>query len=259
MPTAARATVRSPQRVTRRSLHRTVPAVDKAARALVAMAAAGQPRGISEMARELGLSKGTLREILLTLQRYGLVQRDADAQFTLGSGLRVLADSATPDLELVAAPYLQRIVEEFGETCILGVAEHPHLRLAAAVEADEQIRTSVNVGGHIAIKPNGIGAVLLTRKPIAFDDGQCQKGLRAAAAGIDGPDNSRVACIFIVGPRERLDVRRLSRIAERLVTYAKAMSQRLSAASDRRTFKPGARVARSRRRRASHGAAAIGP
>ena len=46
---------------------RPVPAVDKAARVLRALADGGRPMGISELARALDVSKGTLRDVLLTL------------------------------------------------------------------------------------------------------------------------------------------------------------------------------------------------
>ena len=73
-----------------------VPAIDKAARVLRALADGGRPQGISELARALNVSKGTLRDVLLTLAHHGLVVRDLDTRFRLGPELRALADASAP-------------------------------------------------------------------------------------------------------------------------------------------------------------------
>src|SRR5207245_5971068 len=70
---------------------RPVPAVDKTAGLLRVLAEGGRPQGISELARALNVSKGTLRDILLTLDHYGYVVRDGELRFRLGPTLRTLA------------------------------------------------------------------------------------------------------------------------------------------------------------------------
>ena len=67
-----------------------MPAVEKTARVLRALADGGRPQGISELARTLSVSKGTLRDILLTLDAHGFVVRDPDTRFRLGPELRAL-------------------------------------------------------------------------------------------------------------------------------------------------------------------------
>src|SRR5438034_949441 len=88
---------------------RPVPAVDKAARVLRALADGGRPMGISELARALEVSKGTLRDVLLTLAQFGFVVRDPDTRFRLGPELRVLANASAPDL---------RTLRRIGERCV---------------------------------------------------------------------------------------------------------------------------------------------
>src|SRR5204862_7847382 len=100
---------------------RPVPAVDKAARVLRALADGGRPMGISELARALEVSKGTLRDVLLTLAQFGFVVRDPDTRFRLGPELRVLANASAPDLRSLAQPHLVSLLESFGETAILGI------------------------------------------------------------------------------------------------------------------------------------------
>src|SRR3982074_2776578 len=96
-----------------RGTTRPVPAVEKTARVLRALADGGRPQGISELARALNVSKGTLRDVLLTLDAYGLVVRDPDTRFRLGPQLRALAAASTPDLRALAQPYLVSLMEAF--------------------------------------------------------------------------------------------------------------------------------------------------
>jgi DNA-binding IclR family transcriptional regulator len=100
---------------------RPVPAVDKTARVLRELAEGGRPQGISELARALGVSKGTLRDILLTLDAHGFVVRDPDTRFRLGPQLRALADASSPDLRALAQPDLVSLMETFGESVLLCV------------------------------------------------------------------------------------------------------------------------------------------
>ena len=111
-----------------------VPAIDKAARVLRALADGGRPQGISELARGLNVSKGTLRDVLLTLAHHGFVVRDPDTRFRLGPELRSLADASAPDLRALAQPYLVSLMESFGETAILGLVIDGKLEIAARAE-----------------------------------------------------------------------------------------------------------------------------
>src|SRR5207245_2952992 len=109
-------------------------AVDKAARVLRGLAEGGRPMGISELARALSVSKGTLRDVLLTLAHFGFVVRDPDTRFRLGPELRALADASAPDLRSLAQPYLVSLMETFGETAILGLVVDGKLEIAARAE-----------------------------------------------------------------------------------------------------------------------------
>src|SRR5437879_12988102 len=108
---------------------RPVPAVDKAARVLRALAEGGRPMGISELARALDVSNGTLRDVLLTLAHFGFVVRDPDTRFRLGPALRALANASAPTLRSIAQPYLVSLMASFGGTAILGVVVDGTLRI----------------------------------------------------------------------------------------------------------------------------------
>src|SRR6266480_399415 len=169
---------------------RPVPAVDKAARVLRALAEGGRPMGISELARALDVSKGTLRDVLLTLAQFGFVVRDPDTRFRLGPELRALADASAPDLRELAQPYLVSLMESFGETAILGLVVDGKLEIAARAEP---------------------GTDLHMTAPITDARGR------------------RIAALMVVGFKERVDLRMLRRIGERCASSARSLSQRIGA------------------------------
>src|SRR5579859_4477815 len=96
-------------------LPRLVPAVDRAARLLELLEVHGQPMTISELARQLGINKGTTRDLLETLRSHGLLERDEDRkQYRLGPRLARLGIAALGQLDLasVARPFLVDRSEE---------------------------------------------------------------------------------------------------------------------------------------------------
>src|SRR5438309_10879322 len=138
---------------------RPVPAVDKAARVLRALAAGGRPMGISELARALDVSKGTLRDVLLTLAHFGFVVRDSDTRFRLGPELRVLANASAPDLRSLAQPYLVSLMESFGETAILGVVVDGKLDIAARAEPPTDLHMTATLRRRLTLVKGALGKV----------------------------------------------------------------------------------------------------
>src|SRR5256886_11753546 len=141
---------------------RRVPAMDKAARVLRALAEGGRPMGISELARALSVSKGTLRDVLLTLAHFGFVVRDPDTRFRLGPELRALADASTPDLRTLAQPYLVPLMETFRETAILGVVHDGKLEIAARAEPNTDLHMTAPLGRRLPLD-EGAHAKVLTK------------------------------------------------------------------------------------------------
>ena len=208
------------------SLLRPVPAIDKAARVLRALADGGRPQGISELARGLGVSKGTLRDVLLTLDAYGLVVRDPDTRFRLGPELRSLADASTPDLHVLAHPYLVSLMESFGETAILGVVHDRKVEIADRAEPPTDLHMTAPLGRRLPLDEGAHGKVIAGAK-IGYDDEELFPGVRAAAAPIVDARGRTVAFVMVVGFKQRVDLRTLRRIGERCASAADALSRRI--------------------------------
>ena len=208
---------------------RPVPAVDKAARVLRALADGGRPMGISELARALNVSKGTLRDVLLSLAHFGLVVRDADTRFRLGPELRALADASAPDLRSLAQPYLVSLMESFGETAILGLVVDGKLEIAGRAEPATDLHMTAPLGRRLPLEKGAHGKVLSTREEVGYDDQELFAGVRAVAAPIVDARGRRIAVVMVVGFKERIDLRTLRRIGERCVAAAHALSKRIGA------------------------------
>ncbi|MCV9938942.1 IclR family transcriptional regulator [Boseaceae bacterium BT-24-1] len=101
-----------------------VRAVDRAIALLRAFRPEHPRLGLSELARQVGLDKGTTRRLLLTLQLNELVEYDEHAQsYALAVGLIELGSAVTTGRELrdISGPYLTEIAEKTGATAFLWV------------------------------------------------------------------------------------------------------------------------------------------
>ncbi|MGI8877480.1 MAG: IclR family transcriptional regulator [Candidatus Limnocylindria bacterium] len=199
------------------STHRVVPAVDKAAR-LLAELGSGETLGISELARRIAASKGTVRDILLTLASHGIVERTSDLRFR-----RV----DTPDLATLAAPRLRSLMQEFGETALLGIVSGEHFEIVAREEPATDLHMSASIGRRIPLRTGAHGKVLTGGERVGYDDEEYLPGVRAAAAPISDTGGRRIAAIVVVGFKQRIDARALRRIGERCAQVASELSARL--------------------------------
>jgi DNA-binding IclR family transcriptional regulator len=201
-----------------------VPAVDRAARTLRLLAARPEGRGLSDLARDLDISKASLREILLTLGRYGLVERDADLRFTLGPEVSRLAGAPRQDLVTRATPLVRALASALGQTTILGIPEGAQLRLATVAAPGSTLHVSARTGGHIPLDAGCHGKVFIEKQPLGFDDGEFVEGVRAVAAPVTGEDGTPVACLMVVGFNRTLSMKRLRVIGRRLTREAARLS-----------------------------------
>ena len=200
------------------STYRVVPAVDKAAR-LLAELREDEGLGISELARRIKASKGTVRDILLTLTAHDLVRRDGDGRFRRG-GQRF-------DLTRLARERLQTLMEAFGETAILGIVTEGGLEIAARAEPNSDLHMTAPIGRRIPLTKGAHGKVLSGKAAIGYDDEEYLAGVRAVAAPVVDAHGRRIAALLVVGFKERLDLRTLRRIGQRCAREAAALSTQL--------------------------------
>jgi DNA-binding IclR family transcriptional regulator len=148
--------------------HRRVPAVDRAVRVLRTLAAGGE-RSLSELSRELGVSKSTLSSLLWTLEHHKLVERDeASRRFSLGPGIAELATAAAAahvDVREAARPQLEWLASLSGETAILHLPSGEGTVIADRVEATHQLKVVAPLGHRLPAFAGSVAKVLLAALP----------------------------------------------------------------------------------------------
>ncbi len=199
--------------------YRHVPAVDKAARLLAALSS-GEALGISELARRIRASKGTVRDILLTLDSHGLVHRDPDGRFRV--------EQVPPDLVEIARPALEALSREAGETAFLGIVDGDAIVITEVVEPQTDLHMTTRVGRRVPISVGAHSKVLQGEAEIGLDDEEYLEGVRAAAAPIRDAAGRKVAVLLVVGFKSRVTAARLRRIGRLVAERAAEVSAHLS-------------------------------
>lgn len=198
-----------------RTRYRVVPAVDKAARLLLELDAV-HPRGISDLARGIDASKGTVRDILLTLASHGLITREDDGRFRAGW---------PPIRPEVVQRHLDELMREAGHTAILGVLRGSRVEIVARAEPSSDLHMSAPIGRRIPVRVGAHRKVLLDGEQIGYDDEEYLQGVRAAAAPLVDATGRRVGAVIVVGFKEQIDARSLRRIGRLCARTAEALTE----------------------------------
>lgn len=141
-----------------------VPAVDRAAQILSLIASSESPLGVSELSRKLKLNKSTTHDILTTLCRHRLLERDEPAKtYRLGRALVELGHSAgeRADLRTVAHPLLVELAHAVEETVILGTYHAAHVAIIDREEAPHDVKISAPLGGHLHYSAGVFGKIFV--------------------------------------------------------------------------------------------------
>jgi DNA-binding IclR family transcriptional regulator len=143
-----------------------IQSVDRAARLLKAIAGARQPPTVVELAHLCGLNRSTVWRLLSTLERHGLVERDAVTQrYSVGVGLLGLA-AAADHMPLVrrARPVLEDLALEAGATVNLAIAKPFELVYVDQVDAPQIMAVNWH-GKSVPLHATSAGKVFLAFLP----------------------------------------------------------------------------------------------
>jgi IclR family pca regulon transcriptional regulator len=139
-----------------------VAALERGLRIIQAFDAEHPEMTLSEVARATGLSPATARRCLLTLQRLGHVGMNG-RRFLLRP--RVLALGAaflrSMNLETIAQPYLQDIVDRVGDGSSLAVLDGADILYLVHVATRRMIRLTVSVGTRFPAYATSLGRMQL--------------------------------------------------------------------------------------------------
>lgn len=142
-----------------------VPSLRKALRVL-ALLSDGIERGLSEISRQLGISKSTLHEILYTLEVEGFVRRNPSSKrYSLGPALFELLGKGVSESEMrkTAYPFMVKLREVSGETVFFGVVREEKVIVLEVVESDKDLRVTAPVGARVPLLAGALGKAYLAR------------------------------------------------------------------------------------------------
>ena len=161
------AQVRTRPRTIERSSDGGHRAAKRALEVIEHVAASPQPISLSEIAREVGLPKSSAHALIRTLDAEGYLQRDERGNYSLGPRLLRLLGSLPHRFELprVARPIMQELVDELGETAILGIRQGDEIVYVEQVEAPQVIRYVAPLGEPRPMHGTSIGKVHLALMP----------------------------------------------------------------------------------------------
>jgi IclR family transcriptional regulator, acetate operon repressor len=223
---------------------------------LLALVLDRPPRGVDELAAEVGASEHAVRDALAALARHGLVETDR-ATVTVGPRLR---GAGRRDLAELAAPAMRRLADETGETVNLMIRTPQGAEAVGQVDGRHVLSASNWVGRAVPDHCSAAGKVFLAfgaarpREPLerltartivhpeqlerdleqarargyATIVDELEMGLAAVAAPIRDGDGTVVAALSVAGPTARLGPSRLAVAGRLAVEQADAVSKELS-------------------------------
>lgn len=258
----------------RRDRHRaTVQAVARAADLLYWLADHPDPARFSEICRHFRTSKGATHRLLTTLADKGLVAKDPNHTYALGSGAAMLGTKLLNRADLVASSRdaMRQLWERFAETITLSVRvgtqrfcvyqqESPHPlryalplatpqplycgatgKLLLAMMPDAELHAYLAATPLVRIAPNSpteADAVLrgveeIRARGYATSIEEAGAGGVGVAAPILGPGGRCVGVLGVIGPATRLTVDGMQVMAHALLEATQKISSGLGAPTGR--------------------------
>lgn len=229
-----------------------------------AIARSEKPRGVTDLAKELELTKSNVHRLLQTLVHSGYAYQEPEqARYALSVkfcelGLQVLSRL---DVKRIAAPYLDGLVKETGESAFLSILDQDHTIYIDKVEGSHPVRAYAPVGSRAPAYCVATGKALLAHQPAAVIDqvarrieahtantvknrreledelarvrrqgyainnGEWRESVCGLAAPIFDGSNRAIAAIGISGPSDRLRPRVLRGFAASVTAAARAVSE----------------------------------
>jgi IclR family KDG regulon transcriptional repressor len=223
---------------------------------------------ISELARELGINKGTMRDLLETLRAHGLLERDEERkQYRLGPRLARLGMAALGQLDLARAAhaYLIDLAHEIGGAVLLLVRDGDRATIVDKADAGQvAVQVSATVGRRIPLAAGACGKIFLSyvepgqrakhlsqlratprtiRDPGAYDvelervrragyatdDEEYLIGVRATSAPVFDSRGRLAAAVLVVGLSGSLPTQDLAATGAATAATARAISLALGA------------------------------
>lgn len=239
----------------------------KGLRLVEALAHSDAPRGISDLAKDLALTKSNVHRLLQTLQSHGYVRQvPLNSSYELTTKIWELGSHVIRRMDLVtlARPAMIRLAEQTGETVHLSVLEDIDVIYLDKIESAHHIRAHTSVGSRAPAYTVATGKAMLAHMPddylerfrphlraytettrttieaLAEDirqtraqgyavvpQGEWRDGIAACACAILDRSGELVGAIGISGPDTRVKRKQLKLIAPQVTEAAQTISAAL--------------------------------
>ncbi len=148
------------------------PMVERAFRLLELLSVSEDGLILSDLARALGMSKGSVHGLLKTLESNRVVEQSEERRYILGPRIFDLAQAygQRPDLRRFALPVMRRLAVNIGQTIFLGRVEEDRIRILECIEDESErpsLRISARRGGRIPLLAGATARVVLASWPVA--------------------------------------------------------------------------------------------
>lgn len=273
--------------MTQRTQGAGVHSVRVALDVLEAVAFSGQELGVTQVAEQLGLTKGSVHRHLLTLVERGyLTQNQTTARYGIGSKASMLARLA-PDADIVrfAEGPMRDLRDRYGHSVVLSSMSQRGAQVMLTIAGTSAIEIGVRPGSELPFHASAQGKVLLAFAsqpmqsrilagprprftPYTMTDaveierdllsilqrGYCVApqeallGINAIAAPIFDESGTCVACVALVGSIQLLPADPPAALLKSLSACAQAISRKLGH-DDKPVFRQGAAAVKPRRQR----------
>lgn len=235
---------------------------------LEALANARGPKGVSELARELQLTKSNVFRLLRTLCALGYVRPTENRQYAATTKTWQVGRAVVDNFNLreIASREMQALAAETGEAIYLAVPEGLSVTYIDKIESRKPIRSWNPIGGSAPIHAVGTGKAILAadynryrnqlvgnlkkytdltitsinaldrdvenaqRRGYAVDKGEFRDRVRSYGAAIRLPGGRAIAALGVSVPEINLQPGDEERVCSLVRSAAESVTQRLSGA-----------------------------
>ncbi|RJQ08818.1 MAG: IclR family transcriptional regulator [Bacillota bacterium] len=119
-------------------------------------------RGISDLSRALGLSKGTVHLLTVTLEKEGFLEKDATTRkYRLGAAVHGLTAAAQRDLRVTALEPMRRLYADTSFPVYLAIMLSGRAVIVEKAAPTLSFMSVLDVGSQVPLHSSALGKVLL--------------------------------------------------------------------------------------------------
>lgn len=140
------------------------PIVIKAFQILRLLSLTEKGLGISELAKRLAMSKGTIHGITTALEEVGAIRRDSTTKrYSLGYTLFELGRRANGQIDLkhLARPLMEELMKKTQASVFLGVLNREHVTVLDVVESTSDFKITSPIGTTMPVLAGAVGKVFM--------------------------------------------------------------------------------------------------